>query len=94
MLNRIGDPFVRSKKQVSDRNQRPGYKGMGLGLFIAKTLLERTGASLRFANGSNADTVRQKSTERSGAIVQITWERSQIEHSIQELGPNVMMDQY
>ena len=67
---------------------------MGLGLFIAKTLLERTGASLRFANGSNADTVRQKSTERSGAIVQITWERSQIEHSIQELGPNVMMDQY
>ena len=94
MLKRIGDPFVRSKKQGSDHNQRPGYKGMGLGLFIAKTLLERTGASLKFANGSNADSVRQKSTERSGAIVQITWERSQIEHKLKELGPNVMMDQY
>ena len=94
MLKRIGDPFVRSKKQGSDHNQRPGYKGMGLGLFIAKTLLERTGASLKFANGSNADSVRQKSTERSGAIVQITWERSQIEHKVKELGPNVMMDQY
>jgi two-component system sensor histidine kinase RegB len=67
---------------------------MGLGLFIAKTLLERTGASLKFANGSNADTVRHKSTERSGAIVQITWERLQIEHKARELGPNVMMDQY
>jgi two-component system sensor histidine kinase RegB len=94
MLNRIGDPFVRSTKHRQDRNQRPGYKGMGLGLFIAKTLLERTGASLKFANGANAETGPTKSSERSGAIVQIIWDRAKIEHITQELGPNIMINHY
>jgi hypothetical protein len=31
MLNRIGDPFCTFKKNRDpDRNQRPGYKGMGV----------------------------------------------------------------
>lgn len=94
MLNRIGDPFVSSRKREGDRSQRPGYKGMGLGLFIAKTLLERTGASLKFANGSNSEIGKKKSAVRSGAIVQITWERSLIEHTNKELGANIKMAQY
>jgi two-component system sensor histidine kinase RegB len=47
---------------------------MGLGLFIAKTLLERTGASLSFANGAAlfADPDAQAGTQ-SGAIVDLIW---------------------
>lgn len=40
---------------------RQGYDGMGLGLFIAKTLLERSGARLTFANGG------------PGAVVSVCW---------------------
>ena len=40
---------------------------MGLGLFIAKTLLERTGAELTFMNApANAG-------DRSGALVSVHW---------------------
>ncbi len=44
---------------------RPGYDGMGLGLFIAKTLLERTGARLTFANAAGG-----------GALVVVCWPRA------------------
>ena len=49
LIGRIGDPFVRRRPVLA--NERPGYEGMGLGLFIAKTLLERSGARLHFGNG-------------------------------------------
>ena len=55
ILNRIGDPFVRSKKRGKLISDRPVYDGMGLGLFIAKTLLERSGARLDFSNGMDKD---------------------------------------
>ena len=71
LINRIGDPFVGGRK----RDARPGYEGMGLGLFIAKTLLERTGAELSFANGHEAGNVDQKARERNGAIVEAKWRR-------------------
>jgi len=52
VLGRIGDPFMRARRGADeDRARRPGYEGMGLGLFIAKTLLERSGATLTFSNG-------------------------------------------
>ena len=54
LIGRIGDPFMRSgRRSERERTKRPGYEGMGLGLFIAKTLLERSGAELSFANGSD-----------------------------------------
>ena len=53
LLGRIGDPFMRRRKSEAERRQRPEYEGMGLGLFIAKTLLERSGAELSFANGTD-----------------------------------------
>ena len=46
---------------------------MGLGLFIAKTLLERTGAVLTFANGSG------RASDGDGAVVEVTWQRQFIE---------------
>ena len=51
---------------------------MGLGLFIAKTLLERSGAELAFANGSDPFLTAEERTERSGAIVEAVWARRKI----------------
>ncbi len=65
LLGRIGDPFVRSRRAPA----RPEYEGMGLGLFIAKTLLERTGARLSFANAAEG----RAHPERRGAVVEVTW---------------------
>ena len=79
MLGRIGDPFVRRRRSSSERRQRPAYEGMGLGLFIAKTLLERSGASLRFTNGSNPLPGLALPKERRGAIVEVVWPRAQVD---------------
>ena len=73
VIGRIGDPFVRSRRSVQDLNKRPDYEGMGLGLFIAKTLLERTGAELSFANASDPFLTPEERPERCGAIVELVW---------------------
>ncbi|PWE33472.1 two-component sensor histidine kinase [Maritimibacter sp. 55A14] len=79
MLGRIGDPFLRRRKHGSARaEERPGYEGMGLGLFIAKTLLERSGAEVSFANGSDPFLAPTERPERSGAIVEVVWPRAGI----------------
>lgn len=73
VLERIGDPFMRGRTALSrgsappaaeEDGARPGYEGMGLGLFIAKTLLERTGARLTFAND-----------QAGGAVAVVAWAR-------------------
>lgn len=73
LLGRIGDPFLRSRPGGEPDTARPGYEGMGLGLFIAKTLLERTGAELNFANGSDPFLSGAERPARCGAIVEIVW---------------------
>ncbi|QLQ17630.1 MAG: ActS/PrrB/RegB family redox-sensitive histidine kinase [Exiguobacterium profundum] len=79
VIGRIGDPFVRSRRTAQDLAKRPEYEGMGLGLFIAKTLLERTGAELVFANASDPFLAPEERPERCGAIVQVVWPRGAIE---------------
>jgi two-component system sensor histidine kinase RegB len=78
LLGRIGDPFLRRRRSESESDQRPEYEGMGLGLFIAKTLLERSGAKLTFANGSDPFLVADERPLRSGAIVEVVWPRDAI----------------
>lgn len=73
ILGRIGDPFLRNKRDLPVVQTRPGYEGMGMGLFIAKTLLERTGAELRFANASNPFLNAEERPARCGAIVEVIW---------------------
>ena len=73
VIGRIGDPFVRSRRSVQDLAKRPEYEGMGLGLFIAKTLLERTGAELTFANASDPFLTPDQRPQRSGAIIEVVW---------------------
>ncbi|MCI2400028.1 sensor histidine kinase RegB [Aliiroseovarius subalbicans] len=75
VIGRIGDPFMRRRRSSQDQDQRPEYEGMGLGLFIAKTLLERTGAELSFANGAEPYTGRTRPGQKSGAIAEIVWAR-------------------
>ncbi|MDU8910852.1 sensor histidine kinase RegB [Aestuariicoccus sp. MJ-SS9] len=78
LIGRIGDPFVRKRRSETDRKVRPEYEGMGLGLFIAKTLLERSGAELSFANGSDPFHRLSGTNERRGAIVEVIWPRAKI----------------
>jgi two-component system, sensor histidine kinase RegB len=73
VIGRIGDPFVRARRSEHDASARPGYEGMGLGLFIAKTLLERSGAELSFRNASDPFLGPDDHAERSGAVVEAVW---------------------
>lgn len=76
LLGRIGDPFIKRGGKREKDASRPEYEGMGLGLFIAKTLLERSGAKVSFANGS--DRLRDPSAPRYGAIAEVIWPASAI----------------
>ncbi|MDK3017831.1 sensor histidine kinase RegB [Pseudodonghicola flavimaris] len=79
VIGRIGDPFMRHRRGSADSTSRPEYEGMGLGLFIAKTLLERSGASLSFANGTDPEQRSSTRREQSGAIVTVVWPRGKID---------------
>ncbi|MCB4379144.1 sensor histidine kinase RegB [uncultured Tateyamaria sp.] len=79
LLGRIGDPFVRRRKSSTERTQRPEYEGMGLGLFIAKTLLERSGAELTFTNGADPYAAREQHDNHIGAIVEVVWPRKKVD---------------
>ncbi|SFJ75681.1 sensor histidine kinase RegB [Jannaschia pohangensis] len=84
VLSRLGDPFLRNRR-------RQGYEGMGLGLFISKTLLERTGATIAFFNGSQSG--RNRPPKRGGAIAEVHWTRNTIEAPLREgLGENLPFD--
>ena len=68
MLKRIGEPYL-SRRRSTDEDQS-GHTGLGLGIFIARTLLERTGAKVSFSNRTFPD---------HGAVVQIAWPRERFE---------------
>jgi len=89
LLNRIGEPYLRNRRV----DKRPAYDGMGLGLFIAKTLLERTGATIRFANCTGRRVPPGFAGERCGAIAEVSWSRSEIEANPRAvLGENPKFD--
>jgi len=78
VIGRLGDPFLRRRRGDEEAARRPEYEGMGLGLFIAKTLLERTGAELRFFNGADPFLTSEERPERCGAVVEVEWPRPRI----------------
>ncbi len=59
VLGTLGEPYVSTRRDSG---------GMGLGVFIAKTLLERTGAEVEFGNRRDG-----------GARIVITWPRPALE---------------
>jgi two-component system sensor histidine kinase RegB len=62
LLPELGEPFLGPS--------RSGSGGTGLGIFIATTLLERTGGQIAFSNAPNG-----------GAQVEIRWRRTHIERN-------------
>ncbi|WP_299008812.1 ActS/PrrB/RegB family redox-sensitive histidine kinase [uncultured Caulobacter sp.] len=66
VLAKLGEPYVTTRPGAE--GSRTGHIGMGLGFFIAKTLLERTGATVDFRNG-----------RRGGAVVSARWPRAALE---------------
>ncbi|MFV2051220.1 sensor histidine kinase RegB [Aliiroseovarius sp. YM-037] len=77
LLGRIGEPLMRRRRSASEKAQRPEYEGMGLGLFIAKTLLQRSGAELAFANGTDPSLRAEMAARGKGAVVSVTWPRNE-----------------
>lgn len=67
VIDRIGEPYVTSRGRGRGES---GTDGLGLGFFIAKTLLERSGASIAFIN--------RVAPER-GAVVRVRWPRAEFE---------------
>ncbi len=64
VLDWLGEPYLSTRREEG---------GLGLGVFIAKTLLARTGASMHFAN-------RDKLSHREeGAVVRIFWPSGALE---------------
>lgn len=79
LLSRLGEPFLTARR-VGASDHRKGYEGMGLGLFIARTLLERSGARVVMRNDK-------------GARVDVTWpERGIMANSRARLGENPEID--
>ncbi len=67
ILSRLGEPYVSSRGYHAGDTpglDGSGHAGMGLGLFIARTLCEHTGAVVSFGN-----------LERGGAYVRALWRR-------------------
>jgi two-component system sensor histidine kinase RegB len=65
LLARLGEPYLTSRPRDSGGSDAHKPGGLGLGIFIAKTLLERTGARLTFDNAQ----------ESGHARVRVTWRR-------------------
>lgn len=69
ILARIGEPYVTSRPRPPGHDA-PESAGLGLGFFIAKTLLERSGATLDFRN---------LAAPRTGATISLHWTRAGFE---------------
>ena len=78
ITNMIGEPFLKkSNFYLMEIKNRTSEEGMGLGLFIANILLEKTNGRLKFSNMKQIESDGKKRI--TGAKVEISWERSSIE---------------
>jgi len=64
VMQKLGDPYIKSNFVNKNKN------GLGLGVFISKTLLERTNAKVLFKQNS----------ELGGAFVSVVWKESDLEN--------------
>lgn len=74
VLEELGEPFLTTRPSENWGDEAPDeHVGMGLGFFIAKTLLERSGAHLELAN---------RPEPARGAVVTVAWPRERFEEMI------------
>lgn len=79
VLDAIGDPYVTTRPvRGAGKADSQEPTGLGLGFFIAKTLLERSGATLSLGN---------RRGDEHGAIVRISWPRAAFETRIGRHAP-------
>ncbi len=76
-LARLGEPYVNRNRGVNPNRDRRRNGGMGLGFFIAKTLLERTGATIYFNNEMGRD------GRSEGAFVSASWPISAVSFGVE-----------
>ncbi|HET7681869.1 MAG TPA: ActS/PrrB/RegB family redox-sensitive histidine kinase [Xanthobacteraceae bacterium] len=74
ILDRLGEPYVTTRRHRFTEDSEE--TGLGLGFFIAKTLLERSGATLNFSNHRSLHV---------GAEVTMLWARSDFEYQASHL---------
>jgi len=74
IMDRLGEPYVTTRRHRFTEDSEE--TGLGLGFFIAKTLLERAGATLDFRNHRSLDV---------GAEVSMRWTRSDFEYRAPDL---------
>lgn len=72
IMGRIGEPYVTTRRRRSNASEEEPT-GLGLGFFIAKTLLDRSGATLTLDNRRPPD---------RGATIKLRWPRSEFERSM------------
>jgi two-component system, sensor histidine kinase RegB len=77
VLSRLGDPYISTRRMSTTEPNERSHGGLGLGLFIAKTLLERSGAQFDVQNALPPD---------HGAIITIIWPRRIFEAEIKAYG--------
>jgi len=65
LLDRLGDPYLSRSGDVKNKTRERKGDHMGLGIFIAQNLIERSGGSVAFHNNAYG-----------GAEVQIAWPRN------------------
>ncbi|WP_419902696.1 ActS/PrrB/RegB family redox-sensitive histidine kinase [Kiloniella sp.] len=74
VLGRLGDPMLSSResapKEIESRKEEDG-EHMGLGVFIATTLLARTSGKVTYSNH-----------EQGGAVVEVVWPRQRLEVTV------------
>ncbi len=79
VLEQLGEPFVTTRRAQRERHEDSDeHVGMGLGFFIAKTLLERSGARLELAN---------RLLPQGGAVVTVVWPRAKFAHPVATPAP-------
>jgi two-component system sensor histidine kinase RegB len=79
VLEQLGEPFVTTRAAPGDgQDETDEHTGMGLGFFIAKTLLERSGATIALAN---------RQAPEGGAVVTVVWPRVRFEHAAEAARP-------
>ena len=70
VIEALGEPYVTTRRSSGSKADEGKATGLGLGFFIAKTLLERSGAKVDMAN---------REPPARGAVVTLTWSRHAFE---------------
>lgn len=74
VIDNLGEPYVTTRTAGQKGKSGGKVSGLGLGFFIAKTLLERSGARFSFDN---------RPAPEHGAVVRIVWPRAAFEAELE-----------